>query len=177
MTSAVKYAVYVMAALIAAQAPVKPLDGYNVVTVEAVAADQSTNAAKYPVEYIDKLKQSIVDRFRDKKVFLEVIDGTSKIDSTAVAPTIKHLILTATIVDFDPGNRALRYTIGWGAGSTKVKTKFVFRDAATGREVFTTTQQGRFLGFINVVGRGNHAVTEASGDVIDGLIREINKNR
>jgi hypothetical protein len=160
-----------------AQSPAKSLTGYNIITVEAVTVEKTPKAEKFTDEFASQFQQRIVDQFRKKKVFLEVIDGTSKIDSAPVDPAIKHLILTTTIIEFDPGNKALRYTIGWGAGSTKVKAKFVFRDAATKQELLITTYQGKFLGFINVIGKGNHPVNEASGDVIDGLIREINKNR
>ncbi len=65
-----------------------------------------------------------------------------------------------------------------GAGATKVKVRFILRDAETGEELFRTDRQGKFYGTISLVGGGKeHAVSEAAGDVVDGLIKDIQKNR
>jgi hypothetical protein len=85
--------------------------------------------------------------------------------------------LTA-IIDYDPGNKALQYSIGWGLGATKVKAKFIFIDEATGQTLLVHTQQGMFSGFITKLGTGkNYPATEASGDVVDGLIKAIKRHR
>jgi hypothetical protein len=162
----------------------KPLTGYKVIVVDKTAVDQSPATAKLPAGFDLALQQQIIERFKDDKLFDEVIDGTIEDENRTAPPPPappaagKRLVLSISIIEFDPGNKALRRTIGFGAGATKVKIRFVFRDASSNRELFTTTQQGKFWGFVEVFGSGrNHAVTEASGDVIDGLIREINKNR
>ncbi len=162
----------------------KPLAGYNVVVIDQAVVDQTPATAKFPAGYDNALQQTIIERFKDNRLFDEVIDGTIKdedqITASSPAPPAanKRLVISTSIIEFNPGNKALRRTIGFGAGATKVKIRYVFRDAAANREVFTTTQQGKFWGFVEVFGPGrNHAVTEASGDVIDSLIREIDKNR
>jgi hypothetical protein len=163
--------------------PGKPLSGYNAIIVERPKVEKNPKTEKFPAGYDADLQQNIVAVLRNKGVFAEVIDASRQPKDQALivssnSPDARRLILSISIVDFSPGNKALRYTIGWGAGATKVKAKFVFSDAAEGREIFSKTLQGKFLGFLTVHGTGkDYAITEASGDIVDGLIREINKNR
>lgn len=167
----------------AAQTGNKPLTGYNAIIVEKAKVEKNPKLAKFPAGYDTDLQQKIVADLQKKGVFGEVIDAGLKPSDEALvvdtnSPNNKRLLLSITIIDFSPGNKALRYTIGWGAGATKVKAKFVFTDAATGREIFNTTLQGKFLGFVTIHGTGkDYGITEASGDIVDGLIRVINKNR
>jgi hypothetical protein len=159
----------------------KPLTGYNAIIVEIATVEKNPKTDKFPAGYDTDLQKKVVADLQKKVVFAEVIDASlqPKDQPTDTAsPNNKRLRLSIAIIDFSPGNKALRYTIGWGAGATKVKAKFVFSDAATGREIFKTTLQGKFLGFLTVYGTGkDYSITEASGDVVDALIREINKNR
>jgi hypothetical protein len=162
--------------------PVKPLAAYNGIIVEAVTMDKNPRLAKFPAGHDSYLQKNIVTDLRKKNVFAEVIDGTRQSGEPAPQANIpasdKRLILSTTIIDFSPGNKALRYTIGWGTGATKVKARFILRDAATGREVMTHTQRGVFYGFVTYHGTGrDYPTTEASGDIVDGLIKTINKNR
>ncbi len=158
----------------------KPLAGYEIVTVRNVVVDKP--AEKLPAGYDTQIQERIVDALRKKKIFAEVINALLvENDPPAHVPApkpLRKMILETTIIEYKPGNRALRYTIGWGTGATKIKARFTFRDEESGRELLTTTQQGKFHGFINVYGPGrNHSASESSGDVIDALIREINKQR
>lgn len=163
--------------------PGLPLSGYNAITVEAVTLDKNPKLAKFPTGHDTDFQKKIVADLRKKSVFAEVFDGSKQSGeegSPAATPAGgKRLILSTTIIDFTPGNKALRYTVVWsGLGAAKVKAKFVFRDAATGQEVLTHTQQGKFWGVVNVHGTGkNYPATEASGDIVDGLIKAIIKNR
>ena len=162
--------------------PGKSLVDYNSIIVEVVTLDKNPKLVKFPAGQDSDLQKKIVADMRKKNVFTEVIDGTRQSGEPEPAATIpaggKRLTLSTTIIDFNPGNKALRYTIGWSVGATKVKARFVFRDAATGQEVLIHTQQGKFWGFVTVHGTGkDYPSTEASGDIVDGLIRAINKNR
>jgi hypothetical protein len=160
----------------------KFLSEYNTIVVEAVTLDKNPALAKFPAGHDTDLQKKIVADLRKKNVFPEVIDGTKQAgeqEATANSSTGgKRLILSTTIIDYKPGNKALRHTIGWGLGATKVKARFIFRDAATGYELWEHTQQGKFAGFLTVYGSGkNYPVTEASGDIVDALIKQINKYR
>ena len=141
---------------IAAQTSNKPLTGYNAIIVEKATVEKNPKMAKFPAGYDTDLQQKIVADLQKKGVFAEIIDAGAKPGDEALvvdtnSPNNKRLLLSTKIIDFSPGNKALRYTIGWGAGATKVKAKFVFTDAATGREIFNTTLQGKFLGFVTIL--------------------------
>ncbi len=161
----------------------KPLAGYNAIIVEKATVEKNPKTAKFPAGYDTDLQMKIVDDLRKKGFFAEVIDASAKPNDEALvvetnSPNNKRLLLSTAIIDFSPGNKLLRYTVSMGAGATKVKAKFVFRDAVTGNEVLTMTKQGKFLGFLTVHGTGkDYSISEASGDIVDALIREINKNR
>jgi len=171
----------------AGQTKVKPLAEYNSIIVKEVALEKNPQLTKFPAGHDTDLQKKIVADLKRKKVFTEIIDGTrqgGELESIATSQTSanpasgKRLTVSTTIIDFYPGNKALRYTVGWGMGATKVKARFVFRDASTGQEILIHTQQGKFLGFITMRSAGkDYSVTEASGDIVDGLIRAINKNR
>lgn len=160
----------------------KLLSEYNSIVVEAVTLDKNSALAKFPAGHDTDFQKKIVADLRKKNVFPEVIDGTRQAgEQEAPASNStggKRLILSTTIIDFKPGNKALRYTVGWGLGATKVKARFTFRDATTGHEIWIHTQEGKFAGFITIHGTGkNYPVTEASGDIVDALIKQINKYR
>ncbi|HKQ77916.1 MAG TPA: DUF4410 domain-containing protein [Blastocatellia bacterium] len=165
----------------------KLLAEYESIIVKEVALEKNPKLTKFPAGHDTDFQKKIVADLQRKKVFTRVIDGTRQAgeqDQIAASLTAdipasgKRLILSTTIIDFHPGNKALRYAIGWGMGATRVKARFVFRDAATDQEIWVHTQQGKFLGFITLHGTGkDYPVTEASGDIVDGLIRAINKNR
>lgn len=160
----------------------KLLSEYNSIVVEAVTLDKNPALEKFPAGHDTDFQKKIVADLRKKNVFSEVIDGTRQAgEQEAPASNStggKRLLLSTTIIDFKPGNKALRYTVGWGLGATKVKARFIFRDAATGHELWVHTQEGKFAGFITIHGTGkNYPVTEASGDIVDALIKQINKYR
>ena len=165
----------------------KLLAEYESIVVKEVALEKNPKLTQFPAGHDTDFQKKIVADLQRKKVFAEVIDGTRQAgeqDQIGVSLTAdipaggKRLILSTVIIDFNPGNKALRYAIGWGMGATRVKARFVFRDAATDQEILVHTQQGKFLGFITLHGTGkDYPVTEASGDIVDGLIRAINKNR
>ncbi|MCI0525743.1 MAG: DUF4410 domain-containing protein [Acidobacteria bacterium] len=160
----------------------KFLSKYGSIVVEAVTLDKNPAVDKFPAGQDSEFQKKLVADLRRKNVFPEVIDGTKQSGEGEPIANVStegpRLILSTTIIDYKPGNKALRYTIGFGAGATKVKARFVFRDAATGNDVWVHTHQGVFAGYITVIGPGkNHPASEASGDIVDGLIKSINKYR
>jgi hypothetical protein len=86
--------------------------------------------------------------------------------------------LSSEVIQYKKGSRAKRYLVGFGAGATKVKVRFTFRKAATNEELLRTEREGSFAGVFSFVGGGKaEATEEAVGDVLDGLIKDILKNR
>ena len=173
------------------EAAKKPLAGYNLVVVEKFIIDKNPSTEEFPKGQEMVIQSDTVGRLRKLKLFEEVIDATEapapeatnpaapQAEVKAVtAPAKRRVLLGGSVITYDKGSRAGRWLVGFGAGATKVKVRFIFRDAETGAEVFRTDRQGKFYGTISLVGGGKeHAVSEAAGDVVDGLIRDIQKNR
>src|SRR6185436_2628987 len=109
------------------------------------------------------LQKSTIANLLKKKVFEQVVDAAEMASTEAAKPAEgQKLTLALTVIKFDKGNRAARYMVGFGAGATKIKVRFVFTDAASGKEVFRTDREGKFFGTISFVGGSKeHAVTEA----------------
>lgn len=156
----------------------KPLAGYRSVTVEEFTVEQGAATKDFPKDYQAELRKSAVARLREKQVFDEVSEAADGAATGTVDQAGRRLLLSGTVIDYDKGSGVKRHLIGYGAGAMKVKVRFVFRDAATGQEVFHTVRQGKYYGFlIRVPGDKDHPISEASGDVIDGLIKDVVKNR
>jgi hypothetical protein len=161
------------------QKPGKSLAGYKAVMIEKVTVEKNAATEEFPVGYDAVLQKSAVANLLKKRTFEQVIDAAETASAEAAKPAEgQKLTLAMTVIKFDKGNRAARYMVGFGAGATKIKVRFVFCDAATGKELFRSDREGKFYGAISLVGGSKeHAVTEAAGDVIDGLIKDVNKNR
>jgi hypothetical protein len=160
----------------------KPLAGYNVLAVEKASVEQNAATENFPGGYDVVLQKSTIDNLQKKKVFAQIIDASENASagSEGQAPSTddKRLILSMTVIKFDKGSRAARYFGGFGAGATKIKVRFVFRDAASGQEVFRTDREGKFYGTFSLFGGAKErAISEAAGDVVDGVIKDISKNR
>jgi hypothetical protein len=155
----------------------KPLADYTAIVVEKFTVEKTQATEGFPDGEEAVLQKSTISRFRQKKTFPETIDGTET--AISAEPTNgKRMILSGTIVGFNKGNRAARYIVGFGAGATKIKVRFVFRDAESGQELLSVDRDGKFTGMFNLVGgSGTQAMSDVANDVIDGLIKQINKSR
>ncbi len=157
----------------AAAAPPKPLAGYNEAVVERFSIIKGCNLAP---TLSDVVQQTVVSRLRAKKL-VAVIDRLDTDDEElAKAPPadgVKRMTVTATIVEFARGSQTAR-SMGIGAGATKLRVRFIFKDAVTGTEIFTTERLGRYS-----YGSGTNEAgfSAAAGEVVDGLIAEMEKNR
>jgi hypothetical protein len=160
----------------------KRLAGYGVVVVEPFTVEQNAATEEFPKGQEMLLQQSAVARLQKKGVFEEILDGTDnsakEVIQARMAEGKKCLLLSGTVIQYDKGSRAGRWLVGFGAGATKVKVRFVFHDAETGEELLQTDRRGKFYGTFSIFGGGKgHAVSEAAGDVVDGLIKVVKKNR
>jgi hypothetical protein len=157
----------------AAAAPPKPLAGYNEAVIERFAVIKGCDLA--PLQS-DAVQQTVVSRLRAKKL-VAVIDRLDEEDAElAKAPPaygVKRMTVTATVVEFARGSQTAR-AMGIGAGATKLRVRFTFKDAVTGAELFTTERLGRYS-----YGSGTNeaGLSAAACEVVDGLIAEIEKNR
>jgi hypothetical protein len=155
----------------------KKLAGYDIVSLEKVTVEKSKETEDFPEEYGAVLHQSTLSRLKKKNIFNQVIDAAGD----SVEPQnreSKRLILSSTVIQYKKGSRAKRYFVGFGAGATKVKVRFTLRDAATGQELLRSEREGSYSGILSLAGGGKaEANEEAVGDVLDGLIKDILKNR
>jgi Domain of unknown function (DUF4410) len=154
----------------------KPLAGYTTIVVEKFTVEKTTATEGFPAGEEGVLQKTAISKMRQKQAFATIIDGSESAAGTEEAS--KRLILSGTIIGFDKGSRAKRYAIGFGAGSTKLKVRLVIRDADNQKELLSVDREGKFRGMFTLVG-GNQAqaMSDVANDVIDGLIKEINKNR
>lgn len=96
----------------------------------------------------------------------------------ATAPGERRLILSSTVVLYDKGSRAARYFGGFGAGQSKVKVRFILKDAQTNAEVMSFDKQGTFKGMFSAFGGSQEeAFAKAASGLVKALIDELTKNR
>lgn len=151
----------------------KPLAGYNEVVVERFAIEKSCD---FSPAQSDLVQQTFVAHLRAKKIVAVIDRRDADGDELAKAPPadgVKRMTVTATVVEFARGSRTAR-SIGIGAGATKLRVRFVVKDAVTGTELFTTERLARY----SYGGGTNEAGFSAVAcEVVDGLIADIEKNR
>lgn len=78
---------------------------------------------------LENLMASVVFALKNTEKFENVKLSSQKSENVSNAPTLK---IVGEVTNYDKGNRAARYLIGFGAGATKVNANVKFIDAATG---------------------------------------------
>jgi hypothetical protein len=155
----------------------KPLAGYNEAVVERFAVEKSCELSPIQSEAVQR---TVVTRLRARKLVAVIDRLAAEGEELAKAPPadgVKRMTVTGTVIEFARGSRTAR-SIGIGAGATKLRIRFTFKDAATGAELFTTERLGRYSGRFNADGGTNEAGFNAAAcEVVDGLIAEMEKNR
>jgi len=166
--------------LLPAQKPNNPFPGYPVITVEKFAAGTLSSKEGFPQGFEGVIQKTVVAKLAATKLFEKVIDATEPdADAANDAPAPEkqgRLILSGTIIGYDPGSQAARAWLCCGAGATKVKVRFIIRDPQTSKEVFRTDQQGKYAGTWALTGGSTEKGTrEAAEKLVEGLIKEIQK--
>jgi hypothetical protein len=166
-------------ALWPAQKPNNPFSGYAVITVEKFAVGTLSTKEGFPQDFEGVIQKTAVAKLAASKLFEKVIDATEPVgaaNGSSAPEEPGRLILSGTIIGYDPGSQAARAMLCCGAGATKVKVRFIFRDAQTSKEVFRTDQQGKYAGTWALTGgstdKGTH---EAAEKLVEGLVKEIQK--
>ena len=168
----------------AKEKPAKLLSGYTAINVEKFAVGTLSTKEGFPPDYEKVMQKLAIEKLMASKLFENVIDvseagavPSSGAPSTADEPGYR-LILSATVIGYDPGSRTVRWVVGMGAGAAKVKVRFIFRDAQSNKEVLRTDLQGNYAGTWNVTGGSSEKATRKSAEhVVEELIKEIHKNR
>src|SRR5260370_4266273 len=168
----------------AKEKPSRPLTGYTVSTVGKFAVGTLSTKEGFRQDFEKVMQKLAVDKLNASKLFETVIDA-SEASATACfgapEPTEEpghRIILSGTVIGYDRGSRAVRWTIGMGAGAAKVKVRFIFRDAQSNKEILRSDLEGKFNGTWSLTGGPAEKATRVSAEkVVEELIKEIHKNR
>jgi hypothetical protein len=107
-------------------------------SVLEVAVFEAKQDSRFPAEYIAPLQTEIQKELVSAKVFPEVrLGGSKATGSSPLNPESRVLRLTGTITNYNPGSRAQRYLIGYGAGSAEIDSRVSFVDAFSGQVLMT----------------------------------------
>ena len=110
--------------------PEEVKDRYHAVQVDSIKVQPDV---QFPAEYLTNLQNEIGKELAQQKEFQEVI-APGQNPANAGTATLR---LGTEITGYKPGNRAKRYIIAYGAGSTEVDAKILFLDGDTGRTLMT----------------------------------------
>jgi hypothetical protein len=97
-------------------------------------ADDQKAAAVFPVA----LQSELVTRLRATGLFDRVVNLS---ETQAPAGEYTALRLEGTVTKLDPGSRALRYMVGFGAGATKAQAETRLVDVQTGKVMVVTADR------------------------------------
>lgn len=189
-----------------AQQTDKKLANYNAIVIEKFEVERNAATEDFPKGLEEVIQGLVVSKMRDQKLFAEVIDGAPESGFTNAStsgksvkgpgytaqkasgpngqedatpgPGERRLILNGTVIIYDKGSRAARYFGGFGAGESKIKMRFVVKDAQTNAEVMSFEEQGTFKGLWTAFGGSQEeAYAKAANGVVKALIGELKKNR
>lgn len=168
----------------AKEKPSRPLTGYTVINVEKFVVGTLSTKEGFPQDFEKVMQKLVVDKLNASKLFETVIDAseanaTPSSGSPAPSEELGHrIVLSGTVIGYDRGSRAVRWTIGMGAGAAKVKVRFIFRDAQSNKEILRSDLEGKFNGTWSLTGGPAEKATRVSAEkVVEELIKEIHKNR
>src|SRR5260370_19654463 len=164
--------------LVPAQKPKTPVPGYTIITVETFTVGTLSTKEGFPQDFEGVIQKTAVAKLAASKLFEKVIDATDPpagaANGASEAEEPGCLIVSGTIIGYDPGSQAARAMLCCGAGATKVKGRFVFRDAKTSKELFRTDQQGKYAGtWPLTVGSSEQGTREAAGTLVEGVTKAI----
>jgi len=149
-------------------APGFSLAQYQLLLVEPFKVDHiEAKTDISPQEMQGYLHVKLLQRLQEAGVFKQIVEGPALKFSQA-AGSGKALILRGVITELDPGSRAARYFIGFGAGATKaqIETQFVDLDA---NRVVVATADRRAAAFGVFGGDSRQYLTESLDEMAKGL--------
>jgi hypothetical protein len=118
-------------------------DVYSVVQIDEFHIQKGV---EFPPTYLGALQTEITKQLASAKLFAEIVTEGQK----PANPQNKVLRLSGLITNYNPGNRATRYLVGFGAGATEIDSKLSFLDGATEQPVLSEELRamlaGGFLG-------------------------------
>jgi hypothetical protein len=110
---------------------------------------------EFPEDYLGKMQADIVHEVMEKNKFLMVFAAEDRPKIT-LPPMLR---LEGQVTEFDPGNRAERYLIGFGAGKTKVVVHVKVIDPTAGKTLFEDDVDGKVI--MGTLGGSSSGVTRS----------------
>lgn len=156
----------------------KSLKDYSKVVVKKFKVEKSKETADFPGGDEEVMQKLIIGRLRQQTSFRKVIDGSEQpsAEDGSSPDSSGEVTLSGVILEYSNKGRIRRDVIGFTGGGTKIRIRFVFRDAHTGEEVFST----------ELAANGSPSLLGASADetgsqaifhIASLLIKDTNKNR
>jgi tetratricopeptide (TPR) repeat protein len=157
--------------------PQRPLQTYSTVIVKRFLVENNKETSEFPGGDEVLLQKVIVGKLHKETAFRTVIDAGDNQSKTAQPEWESRdaVTLSGTIVQYSSGNPIRRNVIGFMGGVTRLKVRFVIRDAETGEEVFHTELVG--AGSPGFGGSSEQMRSQAILRIADSLIQETNRNR
>lgn len=138
------------------------------VSPQAINDDEDRKVAAAMPPY---LQSEMVRRIREANLFAKVVN----LSETSLTPgPEKTLKLHGKITQLDPGSRALRYWVGFGAGRSKAQTELHFVDAQSG-EVVMVIADRRVAAYGIFGGDSEEHLQESFGDMARDLARFLTR--
>lgn len=149
-------------------APDLVLSQYDLLVVEPFGINHLEPTGEIsPQDMQGYLHVKLLQRLQEAGVFKRILEGpASKVGEAGGSG--KTLILRGVIAELDPGSRALRYFVGFGAGATKAQIESQFVELDTGRVVLTTADR-RAAAFGVFGGDSRQYLTESLDEMAKGL--------
>jgi len=149
-------------------APSFSLAQYQLLVVEPFKVDHlEAKGDISPQDMQGYLHVKLLQRLQEVGVFKRILEGTAS-EIGEQGGSGKTLVLRGAIAELDPGSRALRYFVGFGAGATKAQIESQFVESDTGRIVLTTADR-RAAAFGVFGGDSRQYLTESLDEMAKGL--------
>ncbi len=118
-------------------------------------------------EATEAFRTLLTERIVRDKRFKQVLDIHTAQGAAMVA---EALLIEGTLVKFNPGNRAARYIVGFGAGTASFEVECVFKDQKMGAELYRARYESKLAGGFF----GGNKKDSVRG-CVDGITKELKK--
>lgn len=152
----------------------RPLRRYSAVIVKRFLVEEDKDTSEFRGGDEVLLQELIVGRMRKYTSFKSVVD--SREGQPAGSDPGARLTLAGTVVEYKTGGRIRRNVLGMVGGVMDLTVRFVFRDAQTGEEVFSTDLTG-VGGPVFFGGNTEEMYSQAALRLADSFIKVIDHNR
>jgi von Willebrand factor type A domain len=154
----------------------RPLALYNALVVEPIPIAQGNETRDFPAGDDFILQRVLVARLKDSRTFPRVVSGTdAEARQAAADPNLRTVELVGTVVRYRKGSRLRRAMMGMG--STSVNVRFVLRDLQSGQVLAVIDKEGSGSSGLITGGNAQEQETQALLQVVNGVVKDIQKNR